>query len=208
MSLSIVDYELPDETHNLYDVNFFTTRIHTLVTQTPSFVTEWISQFQPTTPLIVGLDVEWRPNFARNSDNPIATLQLCTGPHCLVFQILHAPSVPTSLSAFLNNPLYKFVGVGIESDVEKLICDYGLSVANFVDICGLAAEVYGARELKSAGLKVLAQRVLGKELVKPKRVTMSRWDNPWLTPAQVQYACIDAFLSFEIGRTCLSAAAI
>lgn len=28
-----------------------------------------------------------------------------------------------------------------------------------------------------AGLKTLAWRVLGKEVEKPKRVTMSRWDN-------------------------------
>ncbi|KAF2288051.1 hypothetical protein GH714_004111 [Hevea brasiliensis] len=96
---------------------------------------------------------------------------------------------------------FLFVGVGIESDVEKLVEDYGLSVRNTVDLRGLAAEKLGVKELKNAGLKDLVKEVLGKEIKKPKRVTMSRWDNPWLTPDQVQYACLDAFVSSEIGRS-------
>ncbi|KAL3637095.1 hypothetical protein CASFOL_019394 [Castilleja foliolosa] len=54
--------------------------------------------------------------------------------------------------------------------------------------------------LKNAGLKTLARTVLGREVEKPNAVTMSGWDNRWLTPDQVQYACVDAFVSFEIGR--------
>lgn len=88
--------------------------------------------------------------------------------------------------------------------MEKLTEDYNLVVANMADVRALAAEKYGVRELRNAGLKILAMRVLGKEIRKPMGVTMSRWDNQWLTPAQVQYACIDAFLSFEIGRILIS----
>ncbi|XP_071732209.1 3'-5' exonuclease-like [Rutidosis leptorrhynchoides] len=200
MTITIVDHELPDDTHNLYDVTFFDTTISTLLTTTPSFVDTWISDTQNLNPQIIGLDVEWRPNQSRNSENPIATVQLCTGNRCLIFQIIHSPTVPQSLTNFLNNPNYTFVGVGIESDVEKLILDYNLVVAKTVDVRTLAADVYGLKELKNAGIKDLCVRVLGKQVNKPKGVTMSRWDNPWLVPAQVQYACVDAFLSYEIGR--------
>lgn len=68
------------------------------------------------------------------------------------------------------------------------------------DLRGLAEIQYGLRELRNSGLKDLTRRVLGKDIIKPKDITMSRWDDQWLTPAQVQYACIDAFLSYEIGR--------
>lgn len=61
-------------------------------------------------------------------------------------------------------------------------------------------DVYKMKDLKNAGLKTLARTVLGKEMEKPKWVTRSSWDNRWLTPDQVQYACIDAYVSFEIGR--------
>lgn len=61
------------------------------------------------------------------------------------------------------------------------------------------------KELKNAGLKNMARFVLGKEMEKPKSVTRSRWDNRRLTPDQVHYACIDAYVSFEIGRVLTAA---
>ncbi|KAI3757638.1 hypothetical protein L6452_05181 [Arctium lappa] len=209
MAISIVDHELPDYTHNLYDVTFYEKSISTIVTNTPSYVDSWIAEIERIHSrrlhcLIVGLDVEWRPNQSRYSDNPVATLQLCVGARCLVFQILHSPTIPQSLINFLRNPSYTFAGVGIESDLEKLTEDYNLVVANMADVRLLAADKYGVRELRNSGLKILAMRVLGKEINKPKGITMSRWDNQWLTPAQVQYACIDAFLSFEIARILIS----
>ncbi|KAJ4842145.1 hypothetical protein Tsubulata_051556, partial [Turnera subulata] len=36
--------ELPDETHNEYEVTFFDTKIHTLVTHTASVVDQWLYQ--------------------------------------------------------------------------------------------------------------------------------------------------------------------
>lgn len=82
--------------------------------------------------------------------------------------------------------------------MEKLLEDYGLSVAKTVDLRGAAKEAYG---LVNPGLKELARVVLGEEIEKPRRVTMSRWDNRWLTAQQVQYACLDAYLSFAIANT-------
>ncbi|CAK9180498.1 unnamed protein product [Ilex paraguariensis] len=205
MTIIIEDYQLPDETHNLYDVNFCNDRIHTLVTHSPSYVDMWIYETESIHHrrlhrLIVGLDVEWRPNFNRYVENPVATLQLCVGRRCLIFQLIHCSEIPQSLVDFLGNSNYTFVGVGIESDVEKLMGDYGLGVLFTVDVRGLAANDYDMIELRNAGLKDLARQVLGKEIEKPRRVTMSRWDNQWLTSEQVGYACVDAFVSFEIGR--------
>lgn len=61
--------------------------------------------------------------------------------------------------------------------MEKLLRDYSLRVANFVDLGALPAQRLGDQDMTRAGLKTLAWRVLGKEVEKPKRVTMSRWDN-------------------------------
>ncbi|XP_022015076.1 Werner syndrome ATP-dependent helicase homolog, partial [Helianthus annuus] len=136
--------------------------------------------------------------------NPVATLQLCVGRRCLIFQLLYAPYIPQSLVNFLRNPNYTFTVVGIKSDVGKLVEDYNLVVARIAELTTLAANAYGVRKFKYAGLKSLTEEVLGKEVLKPKRITMSRWDNQWLTRPQVAYACIDAFLSFEIGRVLIS----
>ncbi|KAK7339804.1 hypothetical protein VNO77_20489 [Canavalia gladiata] len=203
--ISVVDHNLPYETHNLYDVTFHSDTIQTLLTSDPSIVDSWISDIlrihrRRLRHLIVGLDIEWRPNTQRNMQNPVATLQLCVGRRCLVFQIIHAPFIPPSLVSFLGDCNLTFVGVGIESDVEKLLEDYSLSVANFVDLRSLAVDKLGERELNRAGLKTLGLRVLGREVEKPQRITRSKWDDPWLSAQQVQYAAIDAFVSFEVGR--------
>lgn len=55
-------------------------------------------------------------------------------------------------------------------------------------------------ELKKSGIKTLAQRVLDKKFEKPKGINRSRWDNMWLASDQIKYACIDAFISFEVAR--------
>ncbi|KAH7556843.1 hypothetical protein ACOSP7_026115 [Xanthoceras sorbifolium] len=206
MSISIFDHDLPYDSHNIYDVTFYDDQILTVVTHTPSVVDTWISDIERIHRrrlhrLVVGFDVEWRPNFNRNQDNPVALLQLCVGRRCLIFQLIHAPGIPRSLVNFLSHQSYTFVGVGIDKDVEKLEEDYNLSVENTVDLRGLAAEALEMVSLRNAGLKSLAREVLGLEISKPRAITMSRWDHRWLNAAQIQYACLDAFVSFEIGRT-------
>ncbi|KAJ6380728.1 hypothetical protein OIU77_029596 [Salix suchowensis] len=113
MAISIEDHELPYNTHNLYDVNFFDDKIRTLVTHTPSFVNTWVAETQQKIhqnnhpadhPLLVGLDIEWRPNRMRQIDNPAATLQLSTDKDCLIFQLLHCPTgIPQPLRDFLSS---------------------------------------------------------------------------------------------------------
>ncbi|KAL1564069.1 exodeoxyribonuclease I [Salvia divinorum] len=206
--ITIVDHELPYDTHNTYDVTFFGDSVFTTVTCDPTIASQWISEVEAVHrrridqgQFIVGLDVEWRPSFNRHVTNPAATLQLCVGHRCLIFQLIHSPSIPPSLVAFLANPRHTFAGIGIEADLEKLEEDYEFGFnTNTVDLRGLAAERYGRRDLKNSGVKSLAALVLEKEVDKPKNVTMSRWDNEWLTPTQVRYACVDAFVCFEIGR--------
>ncbi|PIN24420.1 DNA helicase [Handroanthus impetiginosus] len=206
MAIDITNHELPCDTHNTYDVYFFNDNIYTTVTNDPATVTDWISVVKSVHrrrlhSLIVGLDVEWRPSFSRHYQNPVATLQLCVGRRCLIFQLIHSNYVPDSLADFISENSYTFVGVGIKSDLEKLEKDYGIGGdAHAVDLGKLAAAEYDQKELKNVGLKGLASFVLGKEMAKPKGVTVSRWDERWLTNEQVKYACVDAFVSFEIGR--------
>ncbi|XP_076906532.1 3'-5' exonuclease-like [Bidens hawaiensis] len=215
MTIKIIPHKTTNLTYNLYDVTFFDATVTTTVTADSSAVDKWISETEQhliqnlqnllaLQPVVIELDVEWRPNRTRGDDNPVAVIQLCAGNRCLVFQILHSPIIPYSLVNFLASPFYVFAGVGIGEDVGKLMKDYYLVVVRTVDLRTLAWSVYRKKELKSSGLKKLASVVLRKQISKPKKVTMSCWDNWWLVPAQVQYACVDAYLSFEIGRILIS----
>ncbi|GAB2267091.1 hypothetical protein Dimus_002075 [Dionaea muscipula] len=189
-----------------YAVTVNNHRIKTTVTADSTTIDRWISEINRTYQtysggLIVGLDVEWRPNFS-SYRNPVATLQLCVGDHCLIYQIIHNPNVPQSLRYFLRNSNSSFVGVGIEEDVQKLMADYNLEVPHRVDLRNLAASKMGVS--RNAGLKELALEVLGWRVEKPKRVTLGIWDAGRLSKEQIQYACVDAFLSSEIGNRLLN----
>ncbi|KAF9594354.1 hypothetical protein IFM89_030483 [Coptis chinensis] len=202
--ITIQELDISSETHSTYTVQINTNAIHTTVTSTPSVVDSFINELLYThrsslNRLVIGLDVEWRPSFNRNIENHVATLQLCVGHKCLIFQFLYMPHVPQSLINFLNNPMYKFVGVGIQEDVEKLLLDYNLGVANILDLRSLAMGK-GFGHLRNSGLKDLAREIVGLVIEKPKRITMSRWDYEWLSYEQISYACVDAFVSFAIGN--------
>ncbi|KAL5809836.1 hypothetical protein ACOSQ4_026404 [Xanthoceras sorbifolium] len=185
--MSTVNIKSSCSTHNIYDVTFHGDRIQTLVTNSPSVVESWISEIELThrsglKNLIVGLDTEHNCK----NEHPLATLQLCVGNRCLIFQIIHASYIPQALQNFLLNDNYSFVGVKVEEDVEKLENDYNLSVGNVIDLRTLTAQVLGQdmKEWKQAGLKSLSEKVLKKKIEKPKEITLSEWDNRSLFSAQ------------------------
>ncbi|AQK97086.1 Werner Syndrome-like exonuclease [Zea mays] len=197
---------------DVIEVTFGNDVINTTVTSSGQAVERWIAEIlalhRPGSngySIIVGLDVEWRPSFGPHQ-NPVATLQLCVGHSCLIFQLLYADYVPGALAEFLGDRGIRFVGVGVEADAERLSDDHGLVVANAEDLRGRAAERMNRPDLRQAGLRALVQVVMGVNLVKPQRVTMSRWDASCLSYEQIKYACIDAFVSFEVARRLLGGA--
>ncbi|KAL6845351.1 hypothetical protein ACP4OV_024846 [Aristida adscensionis] len=157
--------------------------------------------------LMVGIDTEWRVV----DDQPgghrayrMAVLQLCVGRRCLVFHIVHADYVPDAQRRFLACPDTRFFGVAVDGDVRRLAEDCGLEVANAVELTKLAVDALSRPELKGAGLKTLTREVMGVRIDKPRHVAVSKWDAEALSPEQVQYACIDAFVSYEVGRLLLA----
>lgn len=140
--------------------------------------------------LIVGLGVQWTPP----STNKVATLQLCVGHKCLIFQICRSNSIPWILREFLSDGGVKFVGVRNYVDAEMLARGYKLHVKNVVELGGVAG-------CGGASMEKLASLVLGFDGVKKSEwVGRSEWDQRELDLQQVEYACVDAFVSFGIGK--------
>lgn len=49
------------------------------------------------------------------------------------------------------------------------------------------------------GLKALVLDLLRKVICKPRDITMTEWHAKELTTEQIEYACLDAFVSLELG---------
>ncbi|KAI3935801.1 hypothetical protein MKX01_032985 [Papaver californicum] len=197
-------------THHEYNVYYEKEKIRTTVTHTASVVDQWIAGVYNDFPsklnnLVVGLDIEWRRLRENSTRNPVAVLQLCLLKRCLIFQISCCDYIPNSLADFLSNEKFTFVGVGIDSDAHKLWVDHGLNVARTQELGSLAAykltktvREYRESRLYKAGLRDLARDVLGQKLPKKRGIQLSHWDNDFLTDYQIEYACLDAFVSFKL----------
>ncbi|KAL8042543.1 hypothetical protein ABFX02_09G059100 [Erythranthe guttata] len=182
--MQIKELEVAFGSHKSYSVFVDNNEIETLVTHDHAMVRKWVNSTENSNRcrlnrLIVGLDTEWRKNPVNNC---------------------YRSTIPLELRQFLENPNYKFVGVGVDNDVKMLFNDHGLRVMKTGDIPSWAVDELGMETLRGAGLKTLVKCILGKDMQKPKTIAMSEWDKLELEQDQVAYACLDAHFSFEIGR--------
>ncbi|KAJ4806734.1 Werner Syndrome-like exonuclease [Rhynchospora pubera] len=196
-------YNPADSTFN---VSFNNYTIKTTVTACSSVASNWINDIlrihSHQNPIVVGLDIEWCPNgfYGTTGENPAALLQLCVEDRCLIFQLIHCDYMPFEFIYFFSNDRLNFVGVGITSDFKKLEKDYGLKVRSCVNELGdLAAERTGWELMKKWSLQKLLLELREMQLEKPKSICLSNWSNRLLTPAQIEYAALDAFASFDLG---------
>ncbi|XP_012851108.1 PREDICTED: Werner Syndrome-like exonuclease [Erythranthe guttata] len=195
---------------NLFSITFYNECIYVTVAKKAKQVSEWISSIfnihiDFSKNLLIGLDTEWLPNISPSEDHPVAILQLCIGNRCLIFQILHVDFIPPSLNTFLSDPRHTFCGVGIEDDVDRLYRHHGLRVGRILELNDLArlaviddGQDVNIEEYKYMSLKKMASVVLRKEMEKPLDVTLSKWDAEELNRNQVEYAAIDAVVSYQI----------
>jgi hypothetical protein len=149
---------------------------------------------------VLGFDIEWRPQFrAGGKQNRTALLQLAAEDSVLCLQLAHMRSVPRKLTKLLADPRWVKCGVGILEDCVKLGRDWkGTEVRGRVDVGEVYLQHVGATDGHSTacGIKALAAVLLDEEISKPKKVSMSNWENRPLTGPQLRYAALDAWVGY------------
>jgi len=188
--------------HDAYTVRVYDSRFAALATVRPADARRWVATtrwlhggLHHAGRLVVGLGVQWTPTrLPLHGAPPVpATLQLCVGHRCLLFHLAHADAVPEALRRFLADPRVTFVGSGSANDRRMLWEHYGLHVER-------GRELRAVSGMGNASLEDMADRFLGYTGIrKPREVAMSAWHAPRLSPDQVQYACVDAYLAFRLG---------
>ncbi|RZC68696.1 hypothetical protein C5167_031892 [Papaver somniferum] len=201
------------DTHHTYKVFYYTDTIFTTVTRRASVVDQWIADLYKDYDLgklnniVVGLDIEWRRirRGYTGTRNKVAVLQLCLDKRCLIFQFAHCDQVPKSLKDFLGNDKFIFVGSGVDADAYKLMVDHNLMVARTEEVGSLAAFKTGESRLHRVGLKKLVREFLQQNLPM-RRCLLINWERDVLRDEQIEYACLDAFVSFKLGVDLMSRA--
>ena len=157
-------------------------RLRILVARDPDDVDAWLERHPSN---VLGLDIEWKPVFRRNQrPNRASLLQLSSGDEALLIQLFRVPVTPRLLGVLADANVAK-VGVGIQSDVDKLQSDWAVTVNGAVDIgagMSLARVVY---------------QLTGVHLTKDKRISRSNWEQHALSREQIIYAGLDAWAAAE-----------
>ena len=150
--------------------------------RSPDDVDAWIKEQSPT---IMGLDIEWKPMFVPyKSYNKASLLQLSSGDNVLFIQLFQVPITPV-LKGVLADETVKKVGVGIQSDADKMLKDWNTPIHGLVDIG------------HGMSLKKVAMAAIGVQLTKNKKICRSNWEKPILSDTQVLYAALDAWVASE-----------
>lgn len=137
---------------------------------------------------IIGFDTETKPCFTANSKrNSVALLQLSGKERAFLFR-LHSLGLPKELASILSSPKIFKVGAAIHDDIKGLQRHTKFVSKGFVDLQSVAIN-WG---IKEKSVRKLAGIILGVRVSKSQQ--LSNWESQELSPAQLNYAAIDAWV--------------
>ena len=142
---------------------------------------------------VLGFDTESKPVFEKAQKQYTDLFQIATPKTCYIFQI-NKISHPSQLEIITKDRNIKKVGVGLGSDIKSLKDEFQMKCESFIDLNTIFEHLGRSNNI---GSKQLVAAVLGKNLKKNKKTTVSNWQNETLTPEQVAYASDDAFSSID-----------
>jgi len=154
---------------------------------------------------LIAFDAEWAPDHEYGSDNPISVLQLAfpLARRVYVIQLgrLRDNRLPQDVQMMLVNPEVRKVGFAVDvNDISKMArSGIALTKGSVTDVQELCAAALGLGQAsKGLSLKNAAWGLLGVRLEKDKRLSCSDWASKELTPEQVRYAALDAWMPLRL----------
>ncbi len=159
------------------------------VVEDPDVVQEIVDKLSEAK--VLGFDTETKPAFKKGTSNQISLLQLSTDQEAYLFRLNKLGFCAPLIQLFENPKVYK-VGVGIRDDLRGLNQLAPFKPGGFIElqdmVKGFGIDVFS--------LKALAGLVLNVRVSKRQRLT--NWETDVLTPGQIDYAAIDAWIGLRI----------
>ncbi|MFV0595109.1 3'-5' exonuclease [Shewanella sp.] len=144
---------------------------------------------QLSTESVLGFDTETRASFEPGIQHPLSLVQLATSDSCYLFQQAMLGERLAELKPMLENEQILKVGIGLRGDGQALKRDWNIQVSPRLDLNWAMAQLGAGKEM---GTRQLVAALLHKRIDKPKKITLSNWQQVPLSQAQIQYAALDA----------------
>ena len=135
---------------------------------------------------LIGFDTETRPSFRRGESNTISLLQLATDRRAYLFR-LKKIGQNQLLKELLESEDHMKVGLSVHDDFHSLNRWMPCRPKNFIELQKYV-KAFGIEEMS---LQKIYAIVFNQKI--SKRQQLSNWEADQLTPAQQQYAAIDAW---------------
>ncbi|OQR92018.1 hypothetical protein ACHHYP_04128 [Achlya hypogyna] len=169
-----------------------------VVAELESHVRDLVEQNQG--PVWLGLDVEWRPFTTKNETCLASVLQLACADRVFVVDLIALEGFAV-IEALLRDPSVLKIGFGFKHDLHVLkqtfpdmtTFDFVHRILEIDALVRSSMPMYTGRSLSDA-----AALILGKPLDKAQQ--MSNWEKRPLTPKQIEYAALDAWVLVAIAE--------
>ncbi len=140
---------------------------------------------------IVGFDTETRPAFRKGVIHNVALIQIATPTDCYLFRI-NIIGISDRLKRFLETDDTIKIGLSLRDDFNSLRRSTELEPKGFIELQDLVRRY----NITDSSLRKIYAIIFGERISKHQRLT--NWEAPELTPAQQNYAAIDAWACLKI----------
>ena len=141
---------------------------------------------------ILGFDTETKPSFARGRGmNKVALLQVATHDTCFLFR-LNQIGLTDSIIRLLSDTRVTKVALSWHDDIHQLQRRREFQPGHFIELQKHCQEI----GIEDMALQKLYANLFGEKIAKGQQ--LSNWENDTLTPAQCNYASIDAWACIRI----------
>lgn len=139
----------------------------------------------------IGFDTETKPAFKRGQFHKVALMQLAAGDVCYLFR-LNKIGYPEKLDDIICNPKIKKIGLSLRDDFDALRARSKNKPVNFIDLQPFVDKY----NIEDNSLQRIYAIIFKKRISKRQR--LSNWEAAELSPAQQNYAAIDAWACLQI----------
>ena len=144
---------------------------------------------------VLGFDIECKPNFKRGPNNQPALIQLATADQAFLFTLHPVMKKLGPLVKILEDPSIIKTGVALKDDLINLQKIEPFKPDGFQDLASIAQSL----KIEQTGLRNLTAIFFNQRL--SKSAQLSNWQKRPLSPAQINYAATDAWISRELYQT-------